>query len=105
MWDEEKLGRITELIRSAGSRRWPEICVKLNIRKGFPLNVIAGAKYGSKATADEYLFRTTPRYDDTRNMVIVENPWHIWESLPVVGKYIEFDAELAIKILVLGEIP
>lgn len=111
MWNRENLEKITSALRAAGTESWPRLCKELGIRSGRPNNVIVDATYGSKTTADYYQFEPNPYYDESKNLVVVENPWSTVHSVvmqqrnfdyPVFGGYIELDAEVAIKILVLG---
>lgn len=107
MYTQENLNKVTGILLAAGLEKWPMLCRELNIRDGRPDHVIVDWKYGSKPTADHYEFKSRPRYDQTRNVVVVENPWSTLQSakdpeLPVLGPYIEIDAEVAMKILILG---
>jgi hypothetical protein len=115
IWTQENFQRLTELFRAAGQDKWSQICSNLNIKKGFPLNIIASAKYGNKTTADEYFFKSMARYDEFRNVVVVENPWaenfrhvarySLENNYPFPSEYIELDADVAVKILVLEYVP
>lgn len=112
MWTQENLNKITGILLAAGLEKWPTLCRELNIRDGRPDHVIVDARYGSKPTADHYEFKSRPRHDQARDVVVVENPWSTLQSvavqmakgpeIPVLGPYIEIDAEVAMKILVLG---
>lgn len=114
MWTQENLNRVSEILKCSGEANWPRICVELNVRTGNPNHVVASVKYGNRAVADEYEFRSIPRYDEAKGVVVVENPWSTAHAVfkktqdpnyPAFGKYIEIDADLATKLLVLGGVP
>lgn len=115
MWTQENMNRITEILKCSGEANWPRICVELNVRTGNPNHVVASVKYGNRAVADEYEFRSIPRYDEAKGVVVVENPWFATvhsaisqmhdPNYPAFGKYIEIDADIAVKLIVLGSVP
>lgn len=116
-WSREKLNGVTALLRSAGEERWPQLAVELGIRKGAPKHFIKGWKYDdpTKATASHYDFESVPWHDESRSVVVVENPFYsvnevfrkefVDKELPVFGRFIEMDEEVAMKLLVLGATP
>lgn len=114
MWTQENLNRVTEILKCSGEANWPRICVELNISTGNPNHVIASVKYGERAVADEYEFKSIPRYDEAEGVVVVENPWSTAHAVikqmhdpnyPVFGSYVKINADLATKLLVLGSVP
>lgn len=114
MWTLEKLNKVTEILGAAGERDWPRLCAELHVRAGNPHRVIASVKYGNRAVAGEYEFKSIPRYDEGGKVVVVENPWSTAHAVvkqmhdpqhPVFGSYVEIDADVAMKLLVLGATP
>jgi hypothetical protein len=118
LWNKENLQKITKILEEKGIENWPKICVELKISKGNPAWHVKKAYYSTKATADSYDFEKSARYDKIRSVVVVENPWlglpasqvlnNSHDPLPpdyldiIFGSFIELDAEIARKILVLG---
>ena len=115
MWTQENLNRVSEILKCSGEANWPRLCSELNIRSGMPEHIIVSAKFGNRAVADEYEFRSIPMHNKEKDTVVVENPWfntvhsstrrmHDPNCL-IFWPYIEIDADMAMKILVLGSVP
>lgn len=113
-WNREKFNRVTRALQEAGLPEWPRMCLELNIRNGSPRFLVNRAHYDdpSKATASHYDFSSVPWHDEVRDVIVIENPFlvslavlnnqHVDPSFPVLGPFVEMDAETATKILVLG---
>lgn len=109
MWTQENLNKVTGILLAAGLEEWPVLCKELNLKSGRPNGIIVNVIYGSKSTADHYEFEPRPWHDETRNVVVVKNPWSTLQSLAkepqLPGPYVEIDADIAMKILVLEHVP
>lgn len=113
MWSREKLDRVSAAIL-ASADRWPELATELGVREGTPKHVIKGWRYDdpTKATASHYDFDSIPHHDESRGVVVVENPFSsvsavfkrefVDREYPVFGRFLEIDEDVAMKLLVLG---
>lgn len=112
LWSKENFRKITKILEEKGIENWPKICVELKISKGDPAWGVKNAYYSTSAVADHYDIEEYPRYDKIKNVVVVENPFSVARQVvnnifghpdfPIFGKFIQLDAEIARKILVIG---
>jgi hypothetical protein len=86
---------------------WREFCGRYDIQPGSPEWYVKKAYYGRDVVADRYDIEEFPVYWDWKNSVVVRNPFFAEDSKeePLKWRWLEIDAELAMKILVLGFIP
>jgi hypothetical protein len=83
---------------------WRVFCRKHNFRPGSPEWYVKKAYYGSDVVADRYDIEEVPVYWDWKDAVVVRNPFFATDSKEELLKWrwLEIDAELAMKFLVLG---
>ena len=83
---------------------WRAFCGKHNVRPGSPEWYVKKAYYGSDVVADRYDIEEVPVYWDWKDAVVVRNPFFATDSKEELLKWrwLEIDAELAMKFLVLG---
>ena len=111
-WTQDNLARISSILLAKGIENWPKLCIELKISNGDPAWGVKNAYYSTKAVADYYDIEEYARYDKIKNVVVVENPFStvrqvvnnlfVNSDFPVFGNFIELDADVARKILVLG---
>lgn len=112
LWNKENFHKITKILKEKGLENWPKLCVELKINKGDPAWGVKKAYYSTGVVADYYDIEEYPRYDKIKNVVVVENPFTTAQQIvnnhyanpdfPVFGPFIQINAEVARKILVLG---
>jgi hypothetical protein len=120
-WAREALNKLTEVLTGAIGppfpvqqnqplphppflEKWREFCIKHKIKPGAPDFYVKGAHYTDKSVADFYDFEEVPMYYDHKNTVVVLNPFFGQKSEEdfLRYKWLEIDAELAVRFLVLG---
>jgi hypothetical protein len=84
-----------------------EFCGRHDIKPGSPEWYVKKAHYESDVVADRYDIKEFPVYWEWKDAVVVRNPFFAEDSKeePLNWRWLEIDAELAEKILVLRYIP
>jgi hypothetical protein len=94
----------TPSVDSSLLETWRAFCGKHNLKPGSPEWYVKKAYYGSDVVADRYDIEEVPIYLDWKDAVVVRNPFFVKDSKEELLKWrwLEIDAELAMKFLVLG---
>jgi len=124
-WTRDALTRLSEVIASAIADRsmpgnapqpaphppflevWREFCIKFNLKPGAPDFYVKNAHYGKEVVADYYDFEELPIYWEWKNTVVFLNPFFDASNFKQTEdflkyRWLEIDAEMAMKFLVLG---
>jgi hypothetical protein len=118
-WTHETLNKVTQVLSGAIDPPLPaqnnqpfrptwevlsEFFMEHNIKTGTPDICVRKAYYNSgRAVADHYDFEEAPKHYERNDTVVVLNPFFGMNSNDSrYGKWLEMDADLAKKFLVLG---
>jgi hypothetical protein len=113
-WTQENLNKLSQIMLNVPNKStdrfkgflesWTEFCEKFKIKPGSPDFYVKKAYYGQNAHADRYDFEEVPIYYEWKNTVVIKNPFYNSNAneLFIRIKFLELDADLARKFLVLG---
>lgn len=107
-WTRDTLNKLSEVLKDYTQKNqhpdWREFCIEHNFKPGSPDWRVKNAHYGADVVADHYDIEETPIFWEWKNTVVVLNPLFDRKSQHDFFKYkwLEIDAELARKFLVLG---
>lgn len=116
-WTRENLEKLSKLLFFVPNKKeysglvqnsfldsWIKFCKEFKIKPGTPDFFVEKAYYEDKVVANFYDFEEVPVYYEHKNTVVVKNPFYNpkEKELFLRLKFIEIDAELARKFLVLG---
>lgn len=124
-WTRDAMTRLSEVIVTAVARQamavnapqpaphppyleaWRAFCKKFNLKPGTPDFYVKNAHYTDKVVADDYDFEEIPVYLEHKNTVVFLNPFFDVSNFKQTEdflryRWLEIDAELAMKFLVLG---
>lgn len=124
-WTRDAMTRLSEVIVSAIAGQamavnapqpvphppyleaWRAFCNTFNMKPGTPDFYVKNAHYTDKVVADHYDFEEIPVYLEHKNTVVFLNPFFDVSNFKQTEdflryRWLEMDAELAMKFLVLG---